>query len=229
MAARKAPNRAVVILLSRELYTALARLPFLQFIAGTKLIKLYGTLRSDDLRGALTELMRFTPRAFSMNLRRTETTGAAHKVLSIAVYVSREMSISDLDWMAALQEVITMAKLDWTRDYWVPLPCDDLTGAHRYPAEYGDCVAFTHAVFADLRVPRWNPQVQMWEESEELLIAPEMGGFYSQRSPRGGLPTWSTKLGHPKVDRDYLGAWGQMVLWPTHGTVNPSCSIFRNT
>ena len=67
--------------------------------------------------------------------------------------VARECCLSGRSWLEELESSCRNRAIMWERDYWLPLPTDDLQATVATPARYEETVAFAKAVYMDLKVP----------------------------------------------------------------------------
>ena len=99
------------------------------YFAASDLLMAFGTMRNDDFNGALTKTLAFGRRGLALKLRRTKVSGAGRKTTWLTIYVDRHMTQAESDWMVELEELARTPAIMWPRDYWLPLPTSDLTGA----------------------------------------------------------------------------------------------------
>ena len=76
---KRATLWTLVLLIAIELFVVSERPKFLRFGASTELMKGYGTMRNNDLKGALTETLRSLGNGMTLQLRRSKVSGAGHK------------------------------------------------------------------------------------------------------------------------------------------------------
>ena len=127
----KAPQWPIILIIALELYVTSNTPQFLRFVAATELVKAYGTLRNDDLAGAVMKTLRFGDRFVSVRLRRTKVTGAGHKQIWVEVHILKEMTVAFSGWINELKHLCALPDLVWDRDYWLPVPSDDLKSVLR--------------------------------------------------------------------------------------------------
>ena len=204
----KATLVPLVLIMALELYTASNRKKFLRFVACNELLKVYGVMRGDDLKGLMTSSIRFGKHNVRLlKLRRTKSTGSGRKIEWLVVAVDYSCDLTSSGWLEAAEVLLKDPSLMWDRDYLMAMPHEDLEAALHVPACYEDARAFTTAVLDDLKVPVWNTNAEKWEESEETLLIPGLSDLWGAHSARGVLPSMAADQGAGKEARDYLGHW----------------------
>ena len=82
------------------------------------------------------------------------------------------------------------------RDYFLPLPNLDLTGAVKKRALYTDAAGFSVALLASLTAADGS-----------ALLPVEGARFWTEHSDRAGLDGWCAGLGFQESERGFLGRW----------------------
>ena len=77
----------LVVVLSLELFVKSQRKKFIRFHAVCELLKIYGVMRGDDLKGLMTETIRFGQHSMRFKLRRSKSTGGGHKIEWLVVAI----------------------------------------------------------------------------------------------------------------------------------------------
>ena len=67
--------------------------------------------------------------------------------------------------MSKLEQLCSNDDLVWNRDYFVPLPTDDLQSCFRSPAGSEEMRMFELAVQDEMMVPYWDKYMEVWLES----------------------------------------------------------------
>ena len=94
---RKAPRFLVVMIAALEVYVVNTEIPTgLRIFGWMRLLKVYGTLRWDDLRRLRPENARLTDGGFSAKLTQTKTSGTSKKVKVLPLFIARGASFMDV-------------------------------------------------------------------------------------------------------------------------------------
>ena len=70
-------------------------------------------------------------------------------------------------WLEELETLCRDRTIMWDRDYWLPLPTDNLQSTVAALAGYEESVAFAKAVYMDLKVPIWEESMEIRTEGHE--------------------------------------------------------------
>jgi hypothetical protein len=96
---RRAPQYLIVMILSLELFVCSERPRYIRAVAWIKLVKVWASLRSDDVQGI--DVRRLTLNTVCLRgvLAQTKTTGAGKKTWVVPIFVYRQASFSGHDWV----------------------------------------------------------------------------------------------------------------------------------
>ena len=205
---KKAPMWALAVILAMELFVTGPRASkYMKRHGIGELLKAFGTMRADDLKGMVVSTMARRNRGFECKLRRTKVSGAGRRTQWLHVFVSDHCSFSGKDWLGTLFALLQEEEFGYERDYFQPLPSRDFEGTVRKPAESEDVRAFTASMLEELRVPRFDEEHMQWVESGEPLIHPQAVLFWKGHSGRNFVPTLAAEYEFPKDQRDLAGKW----------------------
>jgi hypothetical protein len=109
-------------------------------LAWMRLIKLYATMRADDLQRLRPEDVHLGPSGLKGILRRSKTTGAAKRVKTLPIFVPKEASVSGVDWLN-VGYTLWKEAADFERDFFMPRVVPDGSGFWRKCPTPGDLVA----------------------------------------------------------------------------------------
>ena len=141
----------VLAALEHEVNDPEARL-FQRAYAWYRLLRHWASLRFDDTAGLPPCTLQRRTRGIFGLLRRTKTSGPGKKMKVLPIYVSQEAWISR-PWLDTGLELWRRPELNYSRDYFLCLPSQDLLGSCRLRARYTDAVGFSKALFSLLKVP----------------------------------------------------------------------------
>ena len=88
-------------------------------LAWMRLIKLYATMRTDDLQRLRPVDVQLGPSGFRGILRRTKTTGPAKRVKTLPMCAPTEAAVSGADWLNVGYTLWKKA-VDFERDFFMP-------------------------------------------------------------------------------------------------------------
>ena len=205
---KKAPMWPLAVVLAIELFVTGSRATKYMKLHGLgELMKAFGTMRGDDLRGLTLSMLVHRQTGLECKLRRTKVTGAGRRAQWLPVFVAWSCCFSGRNWQAALFDLLKIEAFGYERDYLQPLPSEDFEGTVKRPAEPEDVRAFTAAMLEDLRVPQFDTETSEWLESDEKLIHPKAVLFWKGHSGRNFIPTMAAEFEFPKDQRDLAGKW----------------------
>ena len=206
---RKAPAPLLPCMLigSLELLIADRSAPvFARGLAFYKLLKVWAACRSNDLSGLNPASLRMTSLGLSGVLERTKCTGPGKRVRHLPFFVSRSAALFVSDWLELGWEVWGLSGMNFQRDFFLPLPKQDLSGARRIMADYADTVALSKSLFSVLRLPVL--QGGRWVASDRPLFCCSAAlRFWKEHSERNWLTSHLAAIGVLQPERDYVGRW----------------------
>ena len=204
---RKAPQFSISIIISLELFVVSLRPVFQRFWAFCKLLKVWLTLRFDDLQGLSSKRLVWGKYCMAGFLGKTKTTGPGKKVLEIPVFLNRQAILSGYDWILEGKKILESQAFSFERDYFAPMPSDDWTGTKKHPLSYSYGSAISRMVLGTLKTVSVESDGR-WTEGTELLIPSPGPLFWTEHSERHVLPSIAAAQEIDKTSRDYLGRWG---------------------
>ena len=198
-------------------------------LAWMRLIKLYATMRADDLQRLRPEDVHLGPSGLKGILRRSKTTGAAKRVKTLPVFVPKEASVSGVDWLN-VGYTLWKEAADFERDFFMPRVVPDGSGFWWKCPTPGDLVAMGVKVIELLKTPQkvvgGEPNGAGWQLTEETLVGRILAPAWTGHSERATLPSALAAFGVEKDKRTYLGRWspeGGDVYVRTHRVVIKNC------
>ena len=165
-------------------------------VAWVKLVKLWGSLRWDDIQKINPKELKYYGGRMTTMLRTTKTTGPTKRVQELPVCISEHAYISSPFWLKTGFDLIKQ-NATFERDYLVPKLNENWSGFRRIMAAYGDISAYS----AQVRRKLVRPGLDI------AVIHPVMSAFWTEHSERATLPTGLALLQAPKEERDMLGRW----------------------
>ena len=92
------------------------------------------------------------------------------------------------------------------RDYFLPLPNADASGAIHRMSDYAHTLAGSKRLLRCLRRPFWDGHG--WKLSDKFLIVEaDVLSFWTEHSERNWLVSVLASLGVPREKRDFVGRW----------------------
>ncbi len=168
----------------------------MRILAWAKLIKVWGSLRFDDLQKINPERLSFRGGRLTTTLRITKTSGPGKRVQELPVCISEHAYIWDGSWLKSGFDLLKEAA-DFERDYLIPRFSEDWSQLRKRCASYSDMAAYSCSLRKALR-----SQVTL-----DALLPDELSSFWTEHSERATLPTGLAMLEVPKTDRDLVGRW----------------------
>ena len=204
---RKAPRFLVVMIAALELYVINEDIPkVLRIFGWMRLLKVYGTLRWDDLRRLRPENVRLTDGGLSAKLTQTKTSGTNKKVKILPLFIARGASFMNVEWLG-VGHALWVKFGDPNRDYFFMRPSPDLESFEIGPATSGDAASLGLKVLYELRVPALGEEDKVWHTGEQPLLGEVLARGWTGHSERSTLPSILAALGVKKSERDFLGRW----------------------
>ena len=168
----------------------------IRVVSWVKLVKLWGTMRWDDVQKMVPKELKYFGGRMTTVLRTTKTTGPTKRVRELPVCISEHAYISKQCWLKTGFDLLKN-HADFDRDYLLPKLNSNWTGFRKVMATYNDISSYS----AYLRRKVMRPG------QEELVIHPTLAAFWTEHSERATLPTGLALLRAPKEERDMLGRW----------------------
>ena len=201
----QAARYPIVVLAALEVYTTdREKLPHKRIIAGSLLLRSWGTLRLDDLQHMRRRTLRTMGGLVVTELGWTNTTGPGKRIRQLPVAISEEAQLLPLAW---LNEFIGLLQehLPKDRDYLLDNPTPDCRGTTDTRLTHPQASALSKKVISELRVPILKGG--KWIAGEERVVPAELEDLFSQHSGRAVLPSMSIHVEGDKSKRDCLGRW----------------------
>ena len=209
-AVMKAPRFPIVVIGALECKVLCPEAPLgMRVMAWSRLIKIYGTLRWDDLQ-RLRPVDTALPQAGLVGrLSQTKTSGAGKKVRDLPLFIPRHAYVLVDSWLETGYAL--WARIgDSNRDYFLPRFVQDLEDCYHVPASSGDLAILGRITLEALKVPvsiTTAEGVSGWREGTAPLIPGPLIGGWTGHSERCTLPSILAAIGVPKSERDPLGRW----------------------
>ena len=167
---RKAPLLPVAMVCSLELAVCDSSQPLCaRGFAFYKLLKLWAACRSGDLTGLNPASLVLSSEGLQGVLERTKTTGPGKRIRYLPIFISCKAFLVSPDWLATGFGLWQNGSMAFVRDYFLPLPAADLSGARQIMAKYPQVVAMTKILWHSLRLPIWHEG--KWSLSDKLLFS----------------------------------------------------------
>ena len=167
-----------------------------RLVAWVKLVKLWATLRWDDVQKIIPKELKFYGGRMTTLLRTTKTTGPSKRVQELPVCVSEHAFISNPLWLKTGFDLIKK-HAPFERDYLLPKLNDEWSAFRKTMASYNDISAYSARVRRRLKRPG----------RDDLIIHPVLAPFWTEHSERATLPTGLALLRAQREERDMLGRW----------------------
>ena len=202
---KKAPRIPALMIVAMELGVLCDAVPLvLRVVLWSRLLKIFGVLRADDLRRLGPHQVLLQTSGFTATLKRTKTTGAGKKVRDLSVFIPAGTSLSGAAWMEAGYELFkTLEPKD--RDFFLPRPQVGLREFSRRAATVSDITAMNYRALLELRVPVVEGGEMV--AGEVRLLDEVLATAWTGHSERSTLPSALAACGVAKQDRDPLGRW----------------------
>ena len=194
---KRAPRYPAVFLESFEsLVDNEAVLLGVRLIAWLKLLKLWASLRWDDIQRIVPKELKYYGGRMTTILRVTKTMGPTKRVQELPVCVSEHCFVVSPFWLKTGFDLLK-EHAAFERDYLLPKLNKEWSGFRRTMATYNDITSYSAVVRKMAKRPG----------SQEPLIDPALAGFWTEHSERATLPTGLALLRVHKDERDMLGRW----------------------
>ena len=203
---RKAPLVPIMLIGSLELMVADDSAPsYARGLAFYKLLKIWASCRSNDLSGLNPSSLRLNSLGLCGVLERTKCSGPGKRVRHLPFFVCHSAALFVPNWLKLGWDIWDRPCLSFRRDYFLPLPKQDWSGARRVMADYADTVALSKSLFRMLRLPFL---LGGWKASEAPLFSVQAAlRFWKEHSERNWLTSHLAAIGVAQTERDYVGRW----------------------
>ena len=206
----RAPRLPIVMVAALEFKVLDEHCPVcLRVVAWTRLLKIYGVMRSDDLQRINPANVNLLESGLSARLQRTKTTGAGKKVRDMTLFVPREAWVCASGWLQKGYE-LWQREAYWERDYFLPRPDALLESFLPRVAEPAEAAALNTQILVELRIPEWTTGesgVAGFTNGIQRLVPPGLEVAWSGHSERSTMVSGLAALGVSKAERDPLGRW----------------------
>ena len=165
------------------------------------------SLRFDDVQGLSASRTTLSKTGLRSILGRSKTTGAGKRTGEIPCYVRLDASFSGHKWLEVGFKLFKEASGTVERDFFLPVPTDDLEDFGTRMLDYSYAAALSRKVLLGLRVPARVAEGG-WVESEAHLIFDPAHLFQTEHSERHWATSVSAVLKVPRDGRNFLGRWG---------------------
>jgi hypothetical protein len=210
---RKAPRVPLVVIAALENKVVSGDLLVgIRIFAWTRLIKIYGSLRSDDLQRLRPRDVNLVSSGLTGVLTQTKTSGAGRKVRSLPLFVPRCAYLVQERWLEVGYGLWRPVG-DPGRDFFLPRLCADYAHFEEVPAGASEIAMLNKIVIQRLRVPVLSPPTEgeqatpIWKEGPYCLVKAPMCDGWTGHSERCTMPSLLASMGVPKAERDPLGRW----------------------
>ena len=204
--AAKAPLFPRALIASLELYVMGDHPRYRRALAWVRLIKVWASMRTNDLQGLPPAMLRRGPYGLKGVLMRTKTTGPGKQVKTVPIFVDRCCWIADPRWIDEGADLWDSDDFNFGRDYFVPVPTADYMSVQHKMADYSSFSAMGFALLADLLLPAYTVE-HGWIETAEPLLRHGAHLYWTEHSERNCMTSVAAALGVDKSRRDYLGRW----------------------
>jgi hypothetical protein len=211
-AVQKAPRFPIIVIGALECKVMSTSAPLgLRVVAWARLLKVYGTLRWDDLQRLRPRDVHLRTGGLVGRLSQTKTSGAGKKVRDLPLYIPKQAYTLQEEWLEtgfALWSLPVLGSKD--RDYFLPRFTGDLEDAFNVPASSNDLATLGRLVLEQLMSPVSSESAEGqigWHEGQVSLVPRPLIGGWTGHSERCTLPSIYAAMGVPKSERDPLGRW----------------------
>jgi len=214
-AGRKAPRLPLTVVAALECKVVNDfALVGIRILAWSRLVKVYGTLRADDLRRLRPRDLALRTAGLTGTLVQTKTSGKGRKTRTLPLFVPREAFLAQPHWLEVGYGLWQKVG-DPGRDYFIPRLEPDLIGFADAPASSADMASLNKLVLSHLMVPVSAASVPVapiaagvpMKEGEARLLNSAMCEGWTGHSERATMPSVLAAMGVPKAERDHLGRW----------------------
>ena len=183
---------------------------YIRVYAWSKGLKLWAALRTDDLLGLPAQLLVMRRFRLEALLERTKTSGPARKVSWLPIFVSTDAYLSEPDWLQTGFELATTGSFAFDRDYCIPMPSLDLSGAIQQMPTYVDFATFSQSYWRQLKRPKldcMNTGEPFFFKGDEYMFHTDAVQAITEHAERDWLASAASAAGLKKDSRNYIGRW----------------------
>ena len=192
---KQAPRMLVTIIEALERCVVSAQVaPYLRVYAWWVLVQNWATLRFSDHRGLDPSSISVSCGELVAKLTRSKTIGPDKNIHSRPVFVSACCYITVSGWMSTGWELLN-SLAEFRRDYLLPAPAANLTGALQAELRYDTGFAILSRTLAALRL----------NDGSEFPLS--LASFWTPHSGRTFMPSSTAALQFPTEERNFLGGW----------------------
>ena len=208
-ATKKAPCIPISVIIALEIYVCdTAKPTYKRALSWVRLIRIWASLRADDLQGTDPLRMSYSTQCWRAVLTRTKTTGAGMKVQEVPIFIHSRAGFSGRPWLKVGFELWNNPPFNYSRDYFLPLPTRNWSGVVHKMAGYSECSGMMRALMLELEIPEKSIS-GTWRSRALTQLIPAPGHLYWQEhSDRNFAPSVAASLGVAEHDRNFLGRWG---------------------
>ncbi|CAE7746198.1 unnamed protein product, partial [Symbiodinium necroappetens] len=176
-------------------------------LASLSFLEKAGGVASDERFLSPLPALRNTVNQLTADLEATGSSEAEGKrVRFLPVFVSRHVFFMKPDWLEVGWSVWSSADMYFERDYFLPLPNADASGAMYRMSDYAHTLAGSKRLLRFLKRPFWDGQ--RWKLADKFLIVEaDVLSFWTEHSERNWLVSVLASLGGPRDKRDFVGRW----------------------
>jgi len=202
---KKAPRLPVAILVAFELGVLDQSLPLVtRVVLWARLLKVYASLRGDDLQRMRPDSVHLLPSGLSGSLGRTKTTGGGKKIRELVVFVPTEAWLVADGWLAEGHR-LWVELAPWPRDHFLPRALSDLSGFSKKHAGTSDLAGMYTDALRQVGRPTYRGGA--WGAEGWQWVPAEVVGAWTGHSERTTLSSALAALGVGKEARNPLGRW----------------------
>ena len=205
---KKASGFRQVLMVSLELYIVDdSNQPYLRAFAWVRLVKVWASLRSDDLGGMLPEELQRLDTGLKGLLDRTKTSGPGKRVRWLSIWIDEDAWITERRWLDIGLAIWRQPEFAFERDYFLGPPNEDFSAPRKRPIDYIETDALNKRLLKELWTPVYDESSKRWSDSGRRLIEDELEKFWTEHSERSYVNSMAACLGFAKEERNYLGRW----------------------
>ena len=211
-ARQKAPQFLIMIIVAFELYVLNESfLDYRRLFAWAKLLKVWASLRFDDLLRLVPENLSLSAKGLLLRLERSKSTGPGKRVEVVFAAIGFGSFLVDPNWISCGYSLLLKLAGHIERDYLLPLPDASFRGVVASPLKYTDSMGMSRALLVELKRPALVTKdgipSQIWAYTDEPLLHNQLTVFWTEHGDRALLVSWAASLGYDKPTRDILGRW----------------------
>ena len=169
--------------------------PFIRLYGWYRLFRFWTSMRFDDTMGVKPGSLSLRSRGVAGKLERTKTSGPGKTVQVLPFFIAFNAFVDEAEWLRTGLALLEQ-EFSFERDYLLPLPNADFSGARKARAVYSDAMGFSRQLLLGLE-----------DFDQSALVPPLVAGYFTEHSDRGGLDSWCAALQVGKWRRDFLGRW----------------------